>query len=536
MSRITRRDFLKKTIVAGAGVGAASLASACAPAATPTAEPTKAAPAATPTKAPAVVTPPAKTTFNIGLQPLPINMHPHYESGAIPHAIFVGMFDPLVSVPAEGGLIPWLAESWRIIDDLTWEFRIREGVKFHNGEELDAEVVKWNLDWTLNPDNESRFSSRIAEIESVDVVDAKTIKVHTKVPYGSLLEGLTTFYMLPPAYYEEVGKEGFYTKPVGTGPFRCEEFVVDEYVRLVAFDDCWRGSPRMKELMYKGILEAAALLAALQAGEVDIAWQVLPEYVQGLKDDGFKVVEGLTGYQFQLWMKDWWEPFDDKRVRQAMNYAVDIDAMHQSIMLGYGERLQGQMGNHICLGYVPDLKSYPHDPEKAKELLAEAEYGDGLEFVCGNWAEGKYMKSKEVCEATADQLSEIGVTMNIETYELAKADAMWRDATLGPMLVFGWQVRPAMSEHRPYSNCVMGRPFRMIENEEFDALFHAQETTLDPEERKKKLQDLNRWVHDYCPSIFMWSFPGLYAMNPEVENYEPSASYSVDWINMGWRS
>jgi peptide/nickel transport system substrate-binding protein len=155
------------------------------------------------------VTTAAKTKLTIGISPIPQVMHPHLDSGASATSVYRALFDPLVNAGSAGGIEPWLAESWRIIDPLTWEFKIRPGVKFHNGEVFDAAAAKWNLDWARNPDNKSIWNGRVTQIASTEVVDANTLRIKTANPYGALLDGLTIIWMMPPAHYQQVGPDGF---------------------------------------------------------------------------------------------------------------------------------------------------------------------------------------------------------------------------------------------------------------------------------------------------------------------------------------
>jgi peptide/nickel transport system substrate-binding protein len=190
------------------------------------------------------------------------------------------LFDNLISRdPTTMKPVPHLAESWRLVDELTWEFQLRHGVKFHNGELFTAATVKYNVERVLNPDQKSPQRGNIDWIARVDVVDDYTVRLITKEPHPIVPELLTNFQMVPAAYAREVGDVGLAKKPVGTGPYKFVSWTKGQQVVLEANTDYWQGTPAVKTVIFRIIPEMATQIAELLAGGVDIIRTVPPEQI-----------------------------------------------------------------------------------------------------------------------------------------------------------------------------------------------------------------------------------------------------------------
>ena len=182
------------------------------------------------------------------------------------------IFDTLVLRDKEMKLVPGLAVSWKALDDVTWQFKLREGVKFHNGEPFNAQAVKFTIDRVLDPKAKAPTISYIRTIDHVTVVDDYTVNVVTKKPDPLVPTRMSRYptYIVPPAYIAKVGKDAFAQKPVGTGPYKFGEWVRDDHITLLANQEYWRGAPVVKKVTWRPIPESASRVAALMAGEVDI--------------------------------------------------------------------------------------------------------------------------------------------------------------------------------------------------------------------------------------------------------------------------
>jgi peptide/nickel transport system substrate-binding protein len=284
------------------------------------------------------------------------------------------IFDPLMMRAVDGGLIPWLATEATPIDDLTWELSLREGVTFHDGEPFNAEVAKFNFDRLTDPGAPLRTSDLWTSVESVDVVDEYTIRVNTSRPLATFLTQLTQIFMVPMAYLQEHGDAHFASNPVGTGPYTFVRWVRDQEVVLRANPDYWYGTPAIEEIVFRPIPEASSRVAELITGGVDVITNLSPEAIPAVEGSGQAEARTVPSIRniFIVLNVTGEGPLDDPRVRQALNHAVDKDAIIRSILGGDGVA-NGCPLNPYMYGYVEELCApFAYDPERARSLLAEA--------------------------------------------------------------------------------------------------------------------------------------------------------------------
>jgi len=208
----------------------------------------------------------------IGLAAEPNTFDPHLTVGRNTQIFIVNVYDGLTARDAQGNLVPALAESWKRLNPTTWQFVLRKGVKFHNGDDFNAESVKFTLDRATNPETKATISSELGTIASTEIVDPYTVNVITKTPDFLLPVRLGELFglMLSPKHTNAVGKEAIATRPNGTGPFKLVSWTKNEQMVLEANESYWRGAPKVKKIIVRPILEDAARIAALQAGEVDL--------------------------------------------------------------------------------------------------------------------------------------------------------------------------------------------------------------------------------------------------------------------------
>ena len=335
-------------------------------------------------------------------------LDPKYRKGREDQNALRLMFDSLFHRDDNMQIIPWLAESVENPDELTWRFHLREDVKFHNGNEFKANDVKFTLDRLMEED--SVWTNRDF-VDRIEVIDDYTVDIITQSPYAAFMTNVVLWHMTDEEYFNEVGQEGFLRSPMGTGPYKFVEWVQAEQVVFEANEDYWRGAPKTKTVIFKPIPEAATRLAALETGGVDIIVNVPPEYINHV-GSGIEIATIPGTRAFFLGMNVNVEPFDDVRVRQAMNYAVDVDAIIEFVLNGLARRIDNPLLPE-AFGYTP-TPVYHYDPEKAVSLLTEAGYPDGFEITIDANPD-----LKEIAEVIAGQLREIKITANIEIMENA---------------------------------------------------------------------------------------------------------------------
>ena len=370
-------------------------------------------PTGAPTKAPTEVVQPAATleTGPSGqltiAQASDINtLDPKFLKGRETQNVLRMMYDSLFHRDDTMEIIPWLATSVENPDPLTWRFLLREDVKFSNGNDFRANDVKFTIGRLLEPD--SGWSEK-SIIDRVEVVDDYTVDIVTKTPFPALLSRAVLWHMTDEEYFNEVGIESFASSPVGTGPYKFVEWVKDEQVVLEANVNYWRGEPKIETVIFKPIPENATRIAALEAGDVDIIANVPPDYVKQ-PGQGVEIATAPGTRAVFLGMNVNVAPFDDVRVRQAMNYAVDVPAIIESVLNGLARPMDNPMlPEHFGYAATP---VYHYDPDKAISLLTEAGHPDG--FTMDLFTDSTM---KEIAEALAGQLSAVGIVVNINILE-----------------------------------------------------------------------------------------------------------------------
>jgi peptide/nickel transport system substrate-binding protein len=440
-------------------------------------------------------------------------------------------YDCLVKRVFKDGKIqhePMLATSWETVNDTTWIFHLRKGVKFHNGEEFNAEAVKFSIDRVLNPATKARWRSNFTFIDRVDIVDPFTVKIITKTPAPLLITNLG-FGMLivPPEYFKEKGDDYIATHPIGTGPFKFVRWVKDDEVVFEANENYWAGSPKIKTVVFKPIPEDSTRVAALLGGDVDIVKKVPIHLIPMVNKSKVAKVIALPSAQGICCPIDTLKkgPLQDKRVRQAINYAVDKESIIKHILEGYTTPLGTPLSPAI-FGYDPSIKPYPYDPEKAKALLKEAGYGNGFTMVYST-PSGRYEKDKEFAEAIAGQLAKVGINVKVQVYEWGQYIQKWFAGTLDDMYTI---TQAHTLDASPIYRRILhsgSQPLVKWSNKQFDKLLEEAERTMDPKKREDLYRQASRIVHDEAPALFLFSGVDTYGVSHRVQNWEPTPDDNV---------
>jgi peptide/nickel transport system substrate-binding protein len=323
--------------------------------------------------------------LRVALPWTPENLDPTMNLSSIRAKVGVSLFDSLVGRDADNRIVPQLAESWKALDDLTWQFKLRRGVVFH---------------------------TNVGEVARVDVLDDYTVNLVLRQPYAPLVNRLIDFSIVPPKYTAEKGNQGLALRPVGTGPFRFVELIKDDHLIVEAFDRHWRSAPKLRRIIYKAIPEPFTRAAALRNNEVDVIDTVPPNLAAELERvGGIRVQRVPSTWIIYLGLNALKKPLADVRVRQALNYATDVDALVKSVLDGNGRRMDGPFTPHM-FGFDPSVKGYGPDPARARRLLAEAGYPDGLEITLEAPA-GRYQGDKEIAEALGGQWQKAGFSSSM---------------------------------------------------------------------------------------------------------------------------
>jgi peptide/nickel transport system substrate-binding protein len=404
------------------------LCSACAPAAPATPAPAEsdagadapAAEQAAPATEEAVTGPRDGGTIIVGLQAEPTTLDSpqisDYNSGRAAY----GIYDSLTRFKDESTEVePGLAESWDISDDgLVYTLHLRQGIKFHDGTDFNAEAVKFNLERQIDPNHPAYGTGQFpyaeftwGTVDKLEVVDDYTFKFTLKEPFAPFINHLAMHpaAMVSPAAIEKYGAD-ISNNPVGTGPFKFASWTPGVEVVLEKNPDYWRGAPHLDKIIYRPIIEDQSRLTEMESGGINFIVNIPPDDLARLKDDDrFTVVE-------QPGMHTWWvafnqskPPFDNTLVRQAMNYAVNKQSIVDNLLKGTGTLAVNPLPP-VVWSYTDQIQQYDYNPEKAKELLTEAGYPDG--FTCNFWVpESGSGMQQPVAMGTAiqDDLKAVGI-------------------------------------------------------------------------------------------------------------------------------
>ncbi|WP_459617805.1 glutathione ABC transporter substrate-binding protein GsiB [Bordetella sp. 2513F-2] len=355
-------------------------------------------------------------------------LDPYNTNTTLTTAVTKSFYEGLFEFDKDLKIQPVLAESYEVTPDgLTYTFKLRQGVKFHDGTDFNAEAVKANLDRVLDRDNHLARYNQFNRIEKIEVVDAHTVRITLKEPFAPFINSLAhaSAAIISPTALKKYGKEIAFN-PVGTGPFVFDGWKQTDYVKGKKFDGYWKkGYPKVDTITWKPVLENSTRAAMLQTGEADFAYTLPYEQAELLKkSDKLDVLTGdsiITRYiSFNVQHK----PFDNVKVRQAINYAINREALAKVAFSGYAFPAQGIVPQGVKYAYKMD--PWPYDPAKAKQLLAEAGYPNGFESVL--WGGYSNTTTQKVLQFVQQQLRQVGIKVSVQALEVGQRTEMVQSA------------------------------------------------------------------------------------------------------------
>lgn len=419
------------------------------------------------------------------------------------------VFDPLVRVLAGGEPEPRIASEWTQVDDLTWDFTIREGVKFHDGSELSVDDVVFSFNEPM--ENMYLAATLILNVDKVVAKDDKTVRITTKTPDPLLLNSLTHISIVPAAVYSELGSEGFAAAPVGTGAYELTETDASTFANLSAFDEHWGEAAKTENVEVKFFSDANSLAAALESGQVDVGHELVPTALKTLEgNDNFVVSSGYSGNQNMLTFKSHSGPFADERVREAANAAIDAQGLVDALTYGAGLLEDGQLPIEGINGYTADITRPAFDQDLARELLADAG-AEGAKITISGAS-----LYKPLLEAVGAQLAEVGFEPTIEALEISVWLEQLREGSDADIFYKGVSDMGMFDADRPFSQLARGTK-AMVKDPEWDKLYADARTELDPAKRTEKLAAASQYILDNDYVLFTYGRPSVNATIDEVE-------------------
>ena len=429
------------------------------------------------------------------------------------------IFEPLAWRTADGSLKPALALSWKQISPLVWEFRLRHNVTFSNGDPFTSADVKFTIEKVLDPAYKSQQEPRVDTVARVETPAPDLVRITTKRP-TPLAPAVTRFlYIVDAKYWQAHGDAYMAEHPIGTGPYVLAAWRKDDELDLDANPHYWGPQPAIPHVIFRPIPDASARVAALKTGESDLITNVPFQYALGLTGGQTTRMTSARSVRvlyiaFNLVKPG---PQNNKTLRQALNYAIDVPAIIKAVLGGRGYEL-GQPVPPNFFGYDPALKPYVHDDAKARALLVKAGYpdGKGLELTL-NTPQGRYNADKEVALAVAGQLQNYGIAVTVHSGEWVSYFRQASQKQLVNMYELGWGNITYDAADTISSLLSTGGGVSTYANPELDRLNDAALYELDPKKRAALYHQAMALIHEDAPWLFLFEFEDLYATSKRLQ-------------------
>ncbi|NNG00916.1 MAG: hypothetical protein HKM93_16125 [Desulfobacteraceae bacterium] len=462
-------------------------------------------------------------------------LDPPRMTGQVTQNMLFHIFDRLVGLDAKGNFIPILAKSWELKNPTTLVMHLRDDVTFSNGEKFTAEDVKFSLERYTDPNLPGKTLAKTlqstGQLSGVEVIDDYTVALKTKAPAPLLIPVLVRYCIMPKAYYTSTDLETLVSKPVGSGPYILKEWIKDEKLVMEANENYWLGKPTIKTVIWRSIPETGTRISELVTGNVHIVSDVPPDLINSIKTDKSRVsaTAGLRLMYTGIVTNDPNLPTSDKRVRQAMNYAIDKKAITDSIFHGMTKPFDSLFPDAFA---NPDVKAYPYDPKKAKALLKEAGYPNGftIEMASPN---GRNLKDVEVAQVVATYLQQVGIKVKFNAYDWVTYSRLMKSKKAEWKLYFmgqgGWVT---MLQNLARTFDVRQSPWALHAwaPEKFVQLFDEASTEANPEKHKALMWEAEQLIWDECPWIFLYKQPLIYGVSKDL-NWDiwPTGQVVLHW-------
>ena len=464
----------------------------------------------------------AETVMRLGMSSLPLSFGNPFRSGATPTIYFTpALFDGLTRIDEDGALHPWLAVSWEAIDQNTWRVKLRDGVTFSNGKPFTADAAVFAINYLASEESLPESLRReLPAFESAIAVDDLTLEITTREPDPLLMRSLTILPMVEPAQWTQLGREGFAREPVGTGPFRIESWGPAE-AKMLAVPTSWR-PPKVDKLEVLAIPDKSARIQALQSNRIDIAIEFGPEDSATMKAAGLKteswIAAETSGLSFILHNRPD-SPLQDVRVREALNLAMNRDAVAEVLLEG-ATVSANQPVPRAAFGFNPDLSTIPFDPDRARSLLKDAGFEDGFSFVA--YGINGIGVGASVLQIVANAFSAIGVDMEIRSLPIQQflrhlGQGTWPDDV--DAFSMNWPVWPSLDSLRALRlhSCLRREPWYC--DEAIMPQIRSAISEWDEDKAISMRRNIMAWYRDQYPAVYMFETAQLAAMRSNVTGF-----------------
>jgi peptide/nickel transport system substrate-binding protein len=472
----------------------------------------------------------AKDNLVVDLPDDAATLDPHLQWDTDSYTIYRNIFDNLVTRDASGKIVPQVAAAWRYIDDTTIEFTIRAGIKFHDGSPLTPDDVAFSVKRITNPAFKSPQLSQFDQIADATVAGDKVI-LKTKTPYPALMAQLVKLSIVPKAVVEKVGDQGFNQAPVGSGPFKLKAWQRGVQVELDANEGYWRGKPPFRSVTFRKVPDVATRIADLRTGRADIIRNLSPDDAEALKKEAaLRVMSASTERVGYVFVNALHAPTNDKRVRTAIAHAIDRKAIAEALLSGYGKEVNVVL-TPANFGYVGDIPAIPHDPKKAKELLAAAgATGKTLQFLTSP------AYDRRIVEAIQQMLQEVGLKVEVSMMDQPTflRRRQGRPDEAGHLSLGRWSCACQDADGVIFPLFRSGGIWSKFSNPAYDVEVDAARKVLDEGKRLAHYRKAFEILREEVPGIGLYQDFAIYGARKELQ-WTPTANEAFFVFDMSWK-
>lgn len=443
-----------------------------------------------------------------------LTMDPSKDTSPISLNLFKMVFDQLTDIERDGSVGPLLAATWETADAVTWDFTLVDGATFHNGDPVTVDDVVWTFQ-TIMADDTSPVKAYTVAIDTVEKVDDKTVRFVNKYPYAPFPRQVSLISIMPRSVYEQVGPEQFALEPVGSGPYRLAEWLKDDHLTLEANAEYWGGAPAIQTVIFRPVPQENARVAGLETGELDIVPLIPPSEIERLRQvEGLRIELVESNRNLYLGINTQTPPLDNLLLRQAIDLAIDREAICQDLLSGLGKPI-GQPVAPVTFGYDPSIEPTPYDPDRARQLVQESGYGG--EEILFQYPNNRYQFGNEVAQAVASALQEVGINVRLEGMEYSAFFPLWTGRQLMGLHLFAFGPS-IMDADLPLNSLYESASTRGYwTSPEVDELIQQQRAAVDAEERQAIISQIWRISQENVPYVWLYNEVQAYGIRDHVD-------------------
>jgi peptide/nickel transport system substrate-binding protein len=468
-------------------------------------------------------------------------LSPFHPDVRVDRALQENLFEGLLAVDYTFGVRNVLAESYEVSDDgLVWTFDLRPGVTFHDGSDFAAEDVKYTFEWAMDPENGAATSALFGEVEGVEAVDDLTVVVTLKTPFAPFVRRTAVHGIVPSDYHSSVGPDEFNKQPVGTGPYKFKEWQPGNFLTLERFGGYWGDAAYIDEIEMRPMPEDSVRAIALRTGEAHTSvWPLTPDDTLDLLGDS-----GLVGYRApgiqlsHIQMNNANPLFQDKRVRQAMMYALDRQTMVDDIMVGLAGIANTNLSSALP-DHEPDVQTYDYDPAMAQTLLADAGWSAGADGILVNSAGDRLevtilvLQGDEIrgpqAELAVSNYADVGIDLNIERNEIGTFVERVFETGEYDLAFYNWPYGGTNGDPDCYAQLACDGSDNKSGwcNEDATGLLQEARTTIDPDQRTELYSEFQKIFAEEVPFLYVMHWEDVLFMSAELEGMPAAEEVSM---------